>query len=163
MLRGLSAEIARTWISGQIQSHLWVVPAVQSVHILAIAALVFASFSANLAVVRSPQATRALPWLTSSYRWTWTALAILLVSGVILITGEPKRSLMNIFFRIKLVLVIVAAVLTVILQRSLTSANQDRLSRGTQIVLAAISITAWVAILFCGRFIAYFGDLSGGE
>jgi len=163
MLRGLSADIAHTWLSGEIQSHLWVVPAFQSVHILAIAALIFASFSANLAVLRSPHGARTMPWLAGSYRWTWTALAILLVSGVILITGEPKRSLMNFFFRLKVLLVIAAAVLTLILQRSLAGPMRGRLPHAALVVLAGISIAAWVGILFCGRFIAYFGDLSGGE
>jgi hypothetical protein len=161
MVRSVSAEIARSWISLQIQDHVWVVPAFQSIHILAIAALVFASFSANLAVLRSPNGARTMPWLAGSYRWTWTALAILLISGAILITGEPTRSLMNLFFRIKVVLVILAAAATLILQRALTGPDRGRLSHGALVALAGLSIAAWIAILFCGRFIAYFGDLAG--
>src|SRR6188472_545924 len=80
MVRNLSADIAHSWISAQIQDHVWVVPAFQSVHILAISALIFASFSANLAILRGQDEVRATPWLAASYRWTWTALAVLLVS-----------------------------------------------------------------------------------
>jgi hypothetical protein len=160
MIRQISAEISRTWLSLQIQDHVWIVPAFQSVHILAIGALVFASFSANLAVLRSPRGVRTLPWLAGSYRWTWTALAVLLVSGAILITGEPTRSLMNLFFRIKVVLVIVAAAATLVLQRSLTGQARGRLPHAALVALAAVSIAAWVVILLCGRFIAYFGNLA---
>lgn len=160
MLRGLSADIAHSWVSAQIQDHTWVVPAVQSVHILAIAALVFASFSANLTILRSPASVHATPWLAGSYRWTWTALAVLLVSGIVLITGEPTRSIMNVYFRVKVALVIAAAVLTLVLQRSLTDREGSTLSHGALVALAGVSILAWTAILFCGRFIAYFGNLA---
>lgn len=161
MLRNLSMNIAQSWISTQVQDHVWVVPTFQSIHILAIAALVFASFSVDVAILRSPAGARAIPWLGSSYRWTWTALAVLLVSGAILITGEPARSLMNLFFRIKVVLVLVGAALTLVLQRSLTGEGRSSLSNSALVALAALSIPVWVAILFCGRFIAYFGDLAG--
>lgn len=160
MLRSVSKDIAQSWISAQIQDHVWVVPAFQSVHILAIAALIFASFSANLAILRGEGTARSTVWLAGSYRWTWTALAILLISGAILITGEPTRSLMNIYFRVKVVLVLAAAGLTLILQRSLTGTRSGLLSHRTLIALAGLSILLWVAIIFCGRFIAYFGDLA---
>lgn len=161
MIRNLSANIARSWISAQIQDHVWVVPTFQSIHILAIAALIFASFSVDVVVLRSPTSARAIPWLGSSYRWTWAALTMLLVSGTILTTGEPARSLMNLFFRIKVVLVLAAAGLTLVLQRSLTGEGRSPLSNGALAVLAALSILLWVTVLFCGRFIAYFGDLAG--
>jgi uncharacterized membrane protein len=160
MLRTLSADIAHSWISAQIQNHVWVVPAVQSIHILAIAALIFAAFSADYAILRRPSAAGAIPWLAGSYRWTWTALLVLLVSGSILITGEPKRSLMNLYFWIKMGSVIVAGILTLILQRSLVGRGQTALPRAALVALAVFSVLLWVLILFCGRFIAYFGDFS---
>jgi hypothetical protein len=160
MIRAFSAEVSRSWVSIQIQDHVWIVPAVQSIHILAIAALIFASFSANLAILRSPHGARAMPWLAGSYRWTWTALAILLMSGAILITGEPTRSLMNLFFRVKIVLVLLAGAMTLVLQRSLAGPGRGRLSQGILASFACLSIVAWVAIIFCGRFIAYLGNLA---
>jgi len=160
MLRTLSADIAHSWISAQIQDHVWVVPAVQSIHILAIAALIFAAFSADYAILRRPSAAGAIPWLAGSYRWTWTALLVLLISGSILITGEPKRSLMNVYFWIKIGSVLLAAFITLILQRSLLGKGQLALPRSGLVALVSISVSLWVVILFCGRFIAYFGDFS---
>lgn len=161
MLRSFSAAISQSWISMLIQDHVWVVPAVQSIHILAIASLIFASFSADFAILRSAGAARDTPWLAGSYRWTWTALAVLLVSGTILLIGEPTRSIMNVFFRIKVVLVIVSALLTLVLQRAVTGTGRVSLSRGVLVGLAASSVVLWLAIMFCGRFIAYFGEISG--
>lgn len=160
MFRTLSATISQSWISTQIQDHVWVVPAVQSIHILAIATLVYASFSANLAILRGAGTVQDRPWLAGSYRWTWVSLAVLLVSGAILLTGEPTRSIMNAFFRAKIVLVIACAVLTALLQRAVTAPDRYGLPRPALTALAAGSVLLWVAILFCGRFIAYFGDLT---
>lgn len=160
MFRTLSATISQSSISTQIQDHVWVVPAVQSIHILAIATLVYASFSANLALLRSAGTAHDRPWLAGSYRWTWASLAVLLVSGAILLTGEPTRSIMNAFFRIKIVLVVACAVLTALLQRAVTAPDRSGLPRPALVALAGVSVMLWVAILFCGRFIAYFGDLT---
>lgn len=161
MIRALSVDISQSWISLQIQDHVWVVPAVQSVHILAISALIFASLSANVALLRDPMGARATAWIAESYRWTWVSLAVLLISGTILITGEPGRSLMNVFFRTKLILLLAAAALTLALQSSFTEGRLRRLSPLVVTTLAATSILLWVAIIFCGRFIAYHGEITG--
>jgi hypothetical protein len=160
MIRSLSTDIAHSWASAVVQEHVWVVPAVQSVHILAIAALVFASFSADFAILRRPATAGSIPWLAGSWRWTWVALAVLLVSGAILITGEPTRSLMNVYFRVKVALVLIGAALTLVLQWSLSGAGRGALPRPLLAGIAALSVALWIAILFCGRFIAYFGDLA---
>jgi hypothetical protein len=160
MIRTLSSDIAHSWISAEIQTHVWIVPAVQSIHILALAALVFASFSASFSTIRRPSTVGSIAWLPNSYRWTWMALLVLLISGTILLTGEPTRSLMNVYFRIKVVLVVLASLLTLVLQRALTGTGRDTLPRPALVGLAAASVATWIAILFCGRFIAYFGDLA---
>lgn len=160
MIRTLSSNIAHSWISAEIQAHVWIVPAVQSIHILAISALIFASFSSSFSTIRRSKSAGSIPWLPNSYRWTWIALLVLLVSGTILLTGEPTRSLMNIYFRIKIALVLLASALTLVLQRALANAEPDPFPRHALIGLSALSIVTWIAILFCGRFIAYFGDLS---
>lgn len=161
MLRNLSAAISQSWISLLIQDHVWVVPAVQSIHILAIASLIFASFSANFTILRGAGAARDTLWLAGSYRWTWASLAVLLVSGTILLVGEPTRSIMNVFFRVKVVLVIVSALLTLVVQRALSgSGTGTGTGRLALVSLAGISVLLWVAIMFCGRFIAYFGEIA---
>lgn len=160
MIRTLSSNIAQSWISAEIQAHVWIVPAVQSIHILAISALIFASFSASFSTIRRPSAAGTIVWLPSAYRWTWVALLVLLVSGTILLTGEPTRSLMNLYFRIKVVLVLLAAGLTLLLQWGLIGSARSTLPRFALVTVAASSVATWIAILFCGRFVAYYGNLA---
>lgn len=160
MLEHLSAMLAANPASLAIQERLWIVPAVQAIHILAIAILVFSAFSANAALLRGKGTATATPWLPSAYRWTWGALLLLLVSGAILVVGEPDRSLMNIIFRVKMVLVLLTAALTLLLQHLSGRSGSLSLGTGARWSLVALSTAIWLAIIFCGRFIAYFGDLS---
>ncbi len=67
---------------------------------------------------------------------------------------------MNVFFRVKVALVILAAALTLVLQRSLANREGSALTHQALVAIAGVSILAWTAIIFCGRFIAYFGNLA---
>ncbi len=89
----------------------------------------------------------------------WPVLLILLLTGGLLIIGEPRRSLLNTTFYLKMTLLVVAIVLTAGLQWSLASApefwEKDRLRRLAARLTATVSILVWCGILFAGRWIAY--------
>ena len=85
-------------------------------------------------------------------------MLVLLVSGSLLIIGEPRRSLLNTSFYIKMALLAFALLLTGLLQWSLSSPgfwNKDRGRRIAGRLAATASILAWCGIIFAGRFIAY--------
>jgi hypothetical protein len=88
----------------------------------------------------------------------WPVLVILLITGSLLIIGEPRRSLVNVTFYLKMALLIVAILLTVILQRTAVASPglfEDRSRRLTGQALATLSVLVWCGILFAGRWIAY--------
>ena len=90
----------------------------------------------------------------------WPVLLILLLTGSLLIIGEPRRSLVNSTFYLKMALLVVAIVLTAGLQWSLSSVAGilgEGLGRGALAarLAAAVSILVWCGILFAGRWIAY--------
>jgi hypothetical protein len=76
-----------------------------------------------------------------------------------LIIGEPRRSLLNTTFYLKMALLICAIVLTLALQWSLRAApefwDRDRRRRIAGQLAATVSILVWCSILFAGRWIAY--------
>jgi hypothetical protein len=86
-------------------------------------------------------------------------LVILLVTGSLLIIGEPRRSLLNSTFYLKMALLAVAILLTIGLQRSISSSpnswDRDRWRRIAGRFAATVSILVWCGILFAGRWIAY--------
>lgn len=89
----------------------------------------------------------------------WPVLLILLVTGSLLIIGEPRRSLVNSTFYVKMALLAVAIMLTAGLQRSILSSpdlwDGNRARRIAGRFAAAVSILVWCGILFAGRWIAY--------
>jgi hypothetical protein len=86
-------------------------------------------------------------------------LLILVITGSLLIIGEPRRSLLNATFYLKMALLAFAVVLTAALQWSLRSApdfwDKDRGRRLAGQFAATVSILVWCGILFAGRWIAY--------
>lgn len=152
--------LANTRPSTIIQDVGWIIPTVQVVHICCIGVVVASAAMVDLRLFglagRSDtvagSARRLLPWI-------WATLPILLLTGVVMIVGEPGRELENKTFYIKMALLAVAIVVTAALQWSLsrdvgfweTSPTRRRLAK----VMALLSMACWIGIVFAGRLIAY--------
>lgn len=148
------AWLDQTPLSQFIQGAGWIVPALQTIHILAIAAVIASQAVITLRLLGvagrgvPPQrlAARFLPFLL------WPLL-VLLVTGIVMIIGEPARELANPVFQLKMLLLIAVI--------ALTSATQGRLAAGgdgvaaTARVLSVAALALWVGIVFAGRWIAY--------
>jgi uncharacterized membrane protein len=153
--------LEQTSLSQTIQIVPWIIPLVQTIHILAIAAVIgsmgfldlrvlgLAARSQSLASVRD----RLLPWM-------WRALIVLLLSGIVMVIGEPGRSLVNPIFQLKMTLVVIAATTTIFFARTLRSVGGQDEHQSAPVsakLTAIVSLALWISIVFAGRWIAY-GD-----
>lgn len=153
------------WLAGTSISQLfgsldWFVPAVQTVHILAIGSIVTMLMMVNfrlLGITRAGPNSSTLGY--TFFPWVWWTLLILLVTGILLTVTEPARELMNYAFRIKMLLVVILMGVTFALQSILvvkgraSSAAASRFSMDK--ALAAASLLLCISIVLAGRFIAY--------
>jgi hypothetical protein len=84
--------------------------------------------------------------------------AVMVLSGLLLFVSEPVRFWGNIFFRIKLVALVLAGLNALAFHygvgRRLVDWDTKPLP-GMAHVVGVVSITLWVLIVFCGRLIAY--------
>ena len=87
--------------------------------------------------------------------WVGIGLAVLLLSGALLIIGEPGRSLLNIIFQTKMVLLLAALSVFVLLARRLQRLDTPERATSIERALATFLVLLWVAIIACGRWIAY--------
>jgi hypothetical protein len=152
--------LSETPLSLVIQNVSWIIPTVQSIHIICVSIVFSSALLMDLRllnVVGRSQTTAA--FASRFLPWIWWTLIVLLLSGTILIIGEPSRSLENPSFQLKMGLLILAIGATLVLQRPL-AANQgfwedpeSRKSLGKLIAVA--SLVLWVGIIFAGRWIAY--------
>jgi putative copper export protein len=159
-LSELSKWLAATPLSHTIQTTSWFIPTIQIIHILGVAVLFSSAVLVDLRIWRllegdiplAQVARRFLPPI-------WPVLLILLITGSLLIVGEPRRSLLNSTFYLKMALLAVAIMLTAGLQRSISSSpnswDKDRGRRLAARFAATASIAVWCGILFAGRWIAY--------
>jgi hypothetical protein len=156
-LTDFSRWLAATPLSHTIQTAGWIIPTLQTIHILGVAVLFSSAILVDLRVLRLLQ--RDVPLLEVARRFLpviWPVVMILLFTGSLLIIGEPRRSLLNSTFYLKMALLVVAVLLTAGLQWSFAAARgsgRARLIAGQ--VVATLSILVWCGVLFAGRWIAY--------
>jgi hypothetical protein len=155
-----SKWLAATPLSHVIQTTKWVIPALQTVHILSVAVVFSSAILVDLRLWRLLNRDVPLPEVARRFLPTiWLVLLVLLITGSLLIIGEPKRSLLNSAFYLKMALLAVAIVLTAWLQWSLSSSpnfwDKNRGRRMAGQLTATLSILVWCGILFAGRWIAY--------
>ena len=163
-LRVFSEWLATTSLSLTIQNVTWIIPAVQTIHILCVAAVFSSVLMVDLRLLGITQRTLPLPQVTSRFLgWLWLFLVILLVTGSLLIIGEPERSLLNPAFFWKMAMLFTVIVLTLVIARPLRGdatfweASAARAIAGRLVALASIAL--WSGIIFAGRWIAYVASL----
>lgn len=146
-------------VATTLRETVWVIPTIQTIHILSIAVLVGSALVSNLRLAGLLAADLAPGIVVRRYLpWTWSALVVLLLTGFVMIVAEPGRTLGNAVFWTKMTLVLFAFVLTLVLQRPLLDTQpmgSDHGNRSMTKPIAWLSLAVWAAVIFCGRFIAY--------
>jgi len=144
-----------------IQEHYtWAIPTIQSIHIIGIAMVMGSVLMIDLRILGWVWADQTLrqtvdrfgPWLTGS-------LCLLLVTGVLMVIGEPVRELVTFSFWLKMFLVAIGVLIAVVFQRALRrreAQGEEGLGDTAGIkTLAVLTFLIWVCIIFLGRLIAY--------
>jgi hypothetical protein len=152
--------LAQTRISLAIQTHLWVIPTIQSIHITAIGIAMSSVFLMDLRVLGWAGTDQTLTQMTSRFApWLWSALSVLFVTGMLMVVGEPVRELFSLSFWLKMSLIIVGATLVAAFQLTL-GRNERRWE--TSLVngwmtkcFAMVTLLVWCSIVILGRLIAY--------
>jgi hypothetical protein len=76
-----------------------------------------------------------------------------------MIIGEPARSLRNPVFQLKVVLILAAVSVTLAIVRTNRSPAGRGIVQSPRLpvrLLAVLSLTIWVGVIFAGRWIAYY-------
>jgi len=160
MLVSLCKWLESTALSQMIQNIDWIIPLVQVIHILCLAIVLSSVALMDLRLMGlggrrvsiAGMAQRFLPWI-------WCAVVVMAITGAILIIGEPPRSLRNIAFQIKMVLLLGALMVTFFFQRTVRSNaqywDQSPAHQTSARLTAVVSMSLWFGIAVCGRLIAY--------
>jgi hypothetical protein len=144
-----------------IQEHnSWTIPVIQSIHIVGIAAVIGSVLMIDLRILGWAWADQTLRQTTNRFGpWLTGSLCLLLVTGVLMVIGEPVRELVTFSFWLKMALVAIGTLVAVVFQRTLRRHEQhweDTLVHRRSIkALAVLTFLVWVCIIVLGRLIAY--------
>jgi hypothetical protein len=143
-----------------IRESVWAEPIIETIHVLTLG--VFLGFVIlldlrllDLVLRRTPVSTvfRQLnPWLFGSF-------GVMIVTGISLFAGDPVLFYGTIFFKLKMLMLLAAALNVVVFNFTLgrTMMQWDVLPatpRGARIT-GILSLVLWIAVVACGRGIAY--------
>lgn len=153
-IHDFSDMLSGTALSQAIQITTWAIPAIQTVHILALSTLFGCALLLALRFMGRGLASEPLQGLSGRITpLIWKLLGLLLLSGALLIIAEPGRTITNPAFYLKMTMLLVACALTLWLsgaaRRGLTHPS------GLQVAAAASTMLLWSGIIIAGRFIAY--------
>ncbi len=147
------------WSVALLES-LYVWPFVESTHVLTISLFVGTAVMMDLrllgvtfkSVPVSEFTGRMLPWTRAGF-------AVMVTTGLLIFYSAPIRYYHNLFFRMKVVLLIVAGLnvwwFHSRTHRSVATWDRDRVPPRAARMAGAVSLFAWACIVFAGRMIAY--------
>ncbi|MEI6282468.1 MAG: hypothetical protein WCP82_07110 [Alphaproteobacteria bacterium] len=102
--------LSNTTPSNVIRDVTWIIPVVQSIHIILIAIVISSTTMFNVRLLQlGPNAESPARMAHRVFPWVWWSLLGLLLSGSLLITGEPVRELLSPAFAFKIVVILLVA------------------------------------------------------
>jgi len=157
-MHGFADWLQGTALSNTIQSVSWVIPLLQSIHILMIGVVFVSALMIALRVLGRMRVDEPFDAVWRRFApWMWTGLVVMAVTGLTLVVGEPVREFTALSFWLKMLLLIVGVTGTALYGRRLRAyvlmapAQFPRSARVASVGL----ITLWLAVIFLGRAIAY--------
>jgi hypothetical protein len=159
MVREFAAWLQTTALSVKIQSISWIIPVLQSTHIVMIGVVFVSSLMIALRVLGSVRTDEPFATVWDRFApWMWSGLVVMALTGLVLIIGEPIREFTAVSFWLKMTLLPISVISIFVFGRTVrpdarTSATVE-FSAGRKLAAVA-TIALWLAIVFLGRAIAY--------
>jgi hypothetical protein len=154
----LLAWVERTAVASAVREGVWLYPAIETTHIIALATL-FGSI--GLLDTRILGAARRLPLdalATHALRAAYGAFPAIVATGLLMFAADASALAANPAFQVKMVLVPLAVANGIFFEltlfRRIRAAPNDEVPLRAK-VFAAASLALWVAVIVCGRLIAY--------
>lgn len=134
-----------------LASNAFAYPALEVVHIVGIALLVGSLVLVDLRVWGAAAALPLRPLARAALPVSLVGFALIVLSGVLMFAANPAELLANRVFTVKLGLVMLAGLNAAWFHARGALDRPDTLARAQ----TAASLGTWLAVIICGRWIAY--------
>jgi hypothetical protein len=157
LLVRITGRLTGGWLNIAVASHNWVVPALQTVHILSVAVVLSGVLLINLRIAGLVERGQPIAAVLDRYLWPVTiAVIVLAVTGALLIAGEPTRAVFRTIFWVKMGLIVAALALTWSHRPVFALAGGDAIAPAAgRKLIALLALLLWLGVIVAGRWIAY--------
>jgi hypothetical protein len=163
-VHAFSRWLEATSLSHTVKTVTWVIPLLQSIHIVMIGVVFVSSLMIALRVLGRVRADEPFEAVWQRFApWMWTGLCLMALTGLTLVIGEPVREFTALSFWIKMSLLVLGVTSTVLYGRSLRRAVIVAPAEfSVSAKLASVFIVVlWLTVIFLGRAIAYDREVWG--
>ena len=139
----------------------WYFPVIETVHILGLGLSVGTVMWVDLRLMGlAMRRERASDVIRQLEPWAMAGFAIMIVSGSLLLLGEPLKCYTRTSFRLKAIMLILAGLNVLYfhtrVQRTLAKFDSDVILPWRARMVGYASMALWVGIIIAGRWTAYF-------
>ncbi len=143
-----------------IRDSLLLFPLLESVHVIGLA-LVFGTIVViDLRLLGVASTHRPFLRMSSDIiKWTWGAFALTALTGVLMFITNASVYFNNTYFRIKILLLVLAAVNVLVFEltagRTMEQWNEAPSAPRIGKIVATVSVILWLGVIFAGRMIGF--------
>jgi hypothetical protein len=143
-----------TPLSLSVRRISWLIPMMQTLHILANGLVLSAIIMIDLRLWRRAGAEPLADRVRRLLPWLWAALGVLTATGLVLVLGTPRRTLLDPTFQVKMLIMLVAIVATLALAAVLRRIAPEPAAAGRMTGILAGAAGAATLMLWLGATIA---------
>jgi hypothetical protein len=153
-------QLAETSWSVELHESQYAYPIIESIHVWALALFFGSAVMVDLRLLGWTM-TKVPAWEVARrlLPWTVAGFIILVITGLLLVYAIPVRTYQSIFFRGKMVLLLLAGLNVWIfhagIYRKIQSWGNDAIPPKSARIAGAFSLALWCCIIISGRMIAY--------
>ena len=147
------------WTSG-IKESTWQFPVIESIHSLALAVMLWPAAILDLRLLGLVMRRRPVSEVASQFLpWIWTGFTVMILSGALLFASEAVKCYKSPFFRVKVMLLVVAGLNALIFHKTVFQGveawDQDAATPWRARLAGGCSLLIWVGVVAMGRALAY--------
>ena len=149
------------WFDGSamgawVRDSRWIFPAIEAVHIVALALLFGALLVLNLRLLGLGLTYKPVARLARELApWIFVSLVIILSSGILLFASEAMKAYASVPFQVKMLFLFAAIIFHYTLYRRVTKSDDRAIGPVWGKVAAILSILLWLGVGIGGRGIGF--------
>lgn len=152
--------LASTPWSIALHESIWAYPIIESVHVLTLCLFLGLVVIIDLRLLGVTMLQTPASYVVNRLEpWTLAGFIVMVISGSLLFYAIPVKAYLNIFFRMKVLFLVLAGLNTLVFHltifRRIDKWDLDRVPPLRVRLTGAVSLFLWAAIVVAGRMIAY--------